>query len=85
MISSTAYYHLCLDSVTEPVLIQAVVKLLISEKCEDNKKVIDIIVERISAGNRVSYISFYILCRIEKFYALVVLLAVALESYSSSF
>ncbi|OZC05765.1 hypothetical protein X798_07260, partial [Onchocerca flexuosa] len=52
LISSTVYYHLCLDSVTEPALIQAIIKLLLIESCEDNKKVLDVIVERISAGNR---------------------------------
>ncbi|VDK83629.1 unnamed protein product [Onchocerca ochengi] len=57
LISSTVYYHLCLDSVTEPALIQAVIKLLLIESCEDNKKVLDVIVERISAGNRLSQVT----------------------------
>ncbi|EFO24916.2 hypothetical protein LOAG_03568 [Loa loa] len=57
LISSTAYYHLCLDSVTETALIQAIVKLLLNESCESNKKVLDVIVERISAGNRLSQVS----------------------------
>ncbi|MCP9258932.1 POPLD domain protein [Dirofilaria immitis] len=57
LISSTAYYHLCLDSVTETALIQAIVKLLLIESCEDNKKVLDVIIERISAGNRLSQVT----------------------------
>ncbi|VBB26324.1 unnamed protein product [Acanthocheilonema viteae] len=57
LISSTAYYHLCLDSVTETALIQTLVKLLLIESCEGNKKVLDVIVERISAGNRLSQVS----------------------------
>ncbi|CAG9540715.1 unnamed protein product [Cercopithifilaria johnstoni] len=57
LISSTAYYHLCLDSVTETALIQTIVKLLLVENCEGNKKVLDVIVERISAGNRLSQVS----------------------------
>uniref|UniRef100_A0A0R3RYK7 DUF5917 domain-containing protein n=1 Tax=Elaeophora elaphi TaxID=1147741 RepID=A0A0R3RYK7_9BILA len=57
LISSTAYYHLCLDSVTETALIQTIVKLLLIESCEGNKKVLDVIVERIAAGNRLSQVS----------------------------
>uniref|UniRef100_A0AAF5PSA1 FHF complex subunit HOOK-interacting protein C-terminal domain-containing protein n=2 Tax=Wuchereria bancrofti TaxID=6293 RepID=A0AAF5PSA1_WUCBA len=57
LISSTAYYHLCLDSVTEAVLVQTIVKLLLNESCESNKTVLDVIVERISAGNRLSQVS----------------------------
>lgn len=61
LISSTAYYHLCLDTVTEPPLIQALVKLLIVEECERNKKIIEVIVERISVGNRLSQVSLSLL------------------------
>lgn len=57
LISSTAYYHQCLEAVTESALIQALIKLLIVEECEPNKKVIDVIVERISVGNRVGFFS----------------------------
>uniref|UniRef100_A0A915Q0L8 FHF complex subunit HOOK-interacting protein C-terminal domain-containing protein n=1 Tax=Setaria digitata TaxID=48799 RepID=A0A915Q0L8_9BILA len=57
LISSTAYYHLCLESVTEASLVQTIIKLLFNESCEGNKKVLDVIVERISAGNRLSQVS----------------------------
>ncbi|VDK52185.1 unnamed protein product [Anisakis simplex] len=57
LISSTAYYHLCIDTVTEPALIQALIKLLVVEECDRNKKIIDVIVERIAPGNRLSQVS----------------------------
>ena len=53
LVSSTAYYHLCLDTITEAPLIQAFLKFLIVEESQENKKVIDIVIERISIGNRV--------------------------------
>uniref|UniRef100_A0A183V0S7 DUF5917 domain-containing protein n=2 Tax=Toxocara canis TaxID=6265 RepID=A0A183V0S7_TOXCA len=61
LISSTAYYHLCVDTVTEPPLIHALVKLLLVEECERNKKIIDVIVERIAFGNRLSQVSLSLL------------------------
>uniref|UniRef100_F1KTT5 FHF complex subunit HOOK-interacting protein C-terminal domain-containing protein n=1 Tax=Ascaris suum TaxID=6253 RepID=F1KTT5_ASCSU len=61
LISSTAYYHLCVDTVTEPSLIHALIKLLLVEECERSKKIIDVIVERISLGNRLSQVSLSLL------------------------
>ncbi|VDN04149.1 unnamed protein product [Thelazia callipaeda] len=60
LISSTAYYHLCLESVTEPALVQTVIKLLLVES-DNNKRVVDVIVERISYGNRLSQVSLSLL------------------------
>uniref|UniRef100_A0A0N5AU75 DUF5917 domain-containing protein n=1 Tax=Syphacia muris TaxID=451379 RepID=A0A0N5AU75_9BILA len=61
LVSATTYYHLCLDAITEAPLIQAFLKLLIVEESPTNKKVIEVIIERISSGNKLSQVSLSLL------------------------
>ncbi|MFH4981372.1 hypothetical protein AB6A40_008081 [Gnathostoma spinigerum] len=61
LISSTAYYHLCFEVATEKSLLHALIKLLLVEQSGTNRKIIEVIIDRISPGNKLSQVSLSLL------------------------